>query len=692
MGSRNTIKIGSWAVCPTLNSLERDGETIKLNPRTMDVLVHLASHAPDVVSAEELIRDVWRGRAIGDGPVYQSINELRKALGDDSRDPHYIETIPKRGYRLAVPVEISREQIPIVGLARLQRVFPQRRRSVAAVLVGMSLLVIISVYLAPWRLTRTDPLLDAQTIAVLPFANLGRDRGDDYLGEGIAEEIIHALSNGSGLRVISRTSSFSFQGTSADIREIGERLGASVILEGSVRLEGDRLRIIAQLIDTASNTHLWSGAFDQPLADLITMERDIALAVADRLMGEEVDVNRVAAALPLLEDLDAYEYYLLGRQRMRNANGVWGRWEISEANRAIEYFRRAIAVDPSFARAYTGLADALLLGDVVGREITETHEVSQEVGKEAMAAIDEALALDPLLAEAHASQGLALQLTRQGSVRAVEAYRQAIALNPNLAYPYYRLGRVISIGVFDQFDAYAEEAVAALETAIELDPMSAENPKWLGLALQRLGRHKEAATYFERAAELRNGSTTNGKIHLALAQDQYEIAADLIHQFNGKALVPLYEMVIGHDDHARELFEELDSQRGLASIDDNIGWGYYPAVNAAHLALKAGHAETGAELLEIARPMLEKATESAYTGGGAYYLLASISAIQGQTGEALDSLEQAIAHGWTRHWYAERDPNLESLWDDARFQKRIADLKLEMDDLRAELEPLAALE
>ncbi len=143
-----------------------------------------------------------------------------------------------------------------------------------------------------------------------------------------------------------------------------------------------------------------------------------------------------------------------------------------------------------------------------------------------------------------------------------------------------------------------------------------------------------------------------------------------------------YEMVIGHDDHARDIFEEIFPERDPVSDIGIIGWGYSPAINSAHLPLKSGDAGTAAVMLEDARRALAPALEDRYTAGGANYLLASISAIEGQTDEAMDLLEKAIASGWTSHWYAPRDPNLESLWSEPRFQALIADLRSEMDRLR----------
>jgi tetratricopeptide (TPR) repeat protein len=151
-------------------------------------------------------------------------------------------------------------------------------------------------------------------------------------------------------------------------------------------------------------------------------------------------------------------------------------------------------------------------------------------------------------------------------------------------------------------------------------------------------------------------------------------------------------MVIGHDDHARDRFDEIASEYDLVAETEDFQWGYYPAVNAAHLYLRGGDAEAAAVMLEESRRTLNPALEDQYLAGGAYYLLASIAAIEGKTDAALDMLEEAIASGWSKHWYAPRDPNLESLWDERRFQALIAGVRTEMDRLRREIQPLVARE
>ena len=396
MGETNKVKVGDWTVTPALNLLEGDGRSVKIQPRTMDVLVYLTEHAGEVVATDELIAAAWQGRVVGESAIYERIKKLREAFGDDFRQPRFIQTVPKRGYRLTAPVHTLPPEVR--DPTWFQRLFPQRWQQVAALLSVLSMLTVFLYILSPWSLLRTAELWDPPTIAVLPFTNLSGNDGEEHLGEGIAEEIIHALSNGSGLRVVARTSSFGFKDSSIDVPEIGERLGASVILEGSVRNVNGRLRVIAQLVRSEDGYHLWSDAFDRPMDELIAVERDIAIAVAERILGQNADTARVAAALGPVADISAYDYYLLGRHHLRNPSGRLRNWPASEAKLSIAYFQRAVETDPNFARAYSGLADALLLRHFIGKDrFLEDFNVPSELAEEVMSLINQSLSFDPQL-------------------------------------------------------------------------------------------------------------------------------------------------------------------------------------------------------------------------------------------------------------------------------------------------------
>jgi len=709
----------------------------------MDMLVCLAEHHGEVLSTSKLIAEVWGGRIVGDHSVYRLVQQLRTALGDDPNNPRYIATVTRRGYRLIAPVEPLHDHMLAAQIARGRKILSSRRGQLIAALSGsFALAALVALSVQPF-FAREGPYA-SETIAVLPFIDLSAGQDSAYLGDGIASEIIHALSNGSGLRVIARTSSFSFKNASVVIAEIAAQLGASVVLEGSVRREDDRLRVIAQLVDAETGDYLWSEDFDRAVDELIAVERDIALAVAARLTGNTADSTRIAAALPPVDDIEAYEFYLLGRERMRIPSGLSRDWSRADADQAVAYFRRAVAADPTFARAYAGLADALLQRAVIGRGVPRPGEISSAVAEEALAAIDRAENLAPTLAETRVSRGLAARVLEQDDERAFALYREAIALDPNLVRAYYHLARGVQ----------GDEGIAALETAVELDPLSAELHLWLARLLRDHERSGEADPHLERAMRasdppiaafllaadhkrengrpdeairlleplladprfaaqrnrVRNWLTglyldvgdleraeasvdpsdssdlaEDRRIRLAIARDRLADAAERVHRSPTQSFAALWELLLRHDEHALALFDALGPDPDDTYLSDYVGFGYHPGISTAYLMQRTGEDSVMRAALDAAWHEIEPLLTDAHARGGAYYLLASRNAILGDNDAALAALEQAVASGWQRVWYAERDPIFDSLRGDPRYAAALASMRTRQAALRESL-------
>jgi TolB-like protein/DNA-binding winged helix-turn-helix (wHTH) protein len=273
---RDPFRLGDWLVEPLLNRLTRGDESVHLEPRAMDLLVFLAQHPGEVLSRETLIDGVWAEQFVGEAVLRQTIAALRDALGDDAREPTFIETIPKRGYRLiaaVAEVEPPVEQETGRPAAR----FPGLRR-VVWVAVGAALLLAVIVALL-WH-GRQAPPAGPKRIVVLPFENLGPPE-DEYFADGMTEEIISRLAAVSDLHVISRTSAMYFKGTAKKLSEIGDELGVDYALEGTVRWDrsGDgegRVRITPQLIQVDGDRHLWSERYDEVIEDIFELQSDIA--------------------------------------------------------------------------------------------------------------------------------------------------------------------------------------------------------------------------------------------------------------------------------------------------------------------------------------------------------------------------------------------------------------------------------
>ena len=298
--AQKSLKVGSWIVNPSLNSMSCEGRTVRLEPKVMAVLLCLAQHPGETLSKGQLFQAVWPNIIVTEAVLKRCIAELRRAFDDDARNPHIIETISKRGYRLLAPVS-----------APAARTAP-----------------------APPESAVTD------SIVVLPFANMSADPENEYFADGITEEIIDALAQIQGLHVVARSSAFSFKGKYIDLRVLGEQLKVRTVLEGSVRRADNRLRITAQLVSTADGYHLWSERYDREMKDVFAIQEEIAQAITQRLKltfpWREKELVKTGTP-----NLEAYQSYLKGRALLYKGG--------SATSRALPWFRRAVEIDPNYA-------------------------------------------------------------------------------------------------------------------------------------------------------------------------------------------------------------------------------------------------------------------------------------------------------------------------------------------------------
>lgn len=359
----------------------------------------------------------------------------------------------------------------------------------------------------------------AKSIAVLAFANLSADPDDEYLSNGLSDEIINALTKIEGFNVVSRTSSFAFKDAKEDIRTIGRRLNVRSVLEGSVRRSGDHLRVTAQLIDVGNGYHLWSDRYDRDMRDVFAIEDEISENVAQALEVVLSDDERRAIKKVPTEDIQAYDYYLRGRQ-------YFYQFRRKSLEYARNMFTRAIQVDPGYALAYAGVADCCSFLYIYWG----SHKEDQE---HAEAASQKALELDPDLAEAHAAHGLAVSLSKRYD-EAAEEFRTAIRLNPNLFEPYYFDGRAsfergdferaaqlferaaavrlddfqspffaaqcyAAMGLENKTDAAYRTALDSIRQHLELNPDDARAVTMGAVSLCRLGDRRQGLEWADRA-------------------------------------------------------------------------------------------------------------------------------------------------------------------------------------------------
>ncbi|HUE88150.1 MAG TPA: protein kinase [Vicinamibacterales bacterium] len=393
--------------------------------------------------------------------------------------------------------------------------------------------------------------VSAKSVAVLPFANLSPDPDNEYFADGMTEEIINALAQIEDLHVPARTSSFAFKGKQEDLRVIGAKLGVGVVLEGSVRKAGNRLRITAQLVNVADGYHLWSDRFDRTLDDVFAIQDEIARAIADRLRVSLGTSGDHPVVTPPTQNLRAYELYLQGRFFWNQRGpGLF---------KGLQCFQEALALDPAYAVAHAGLADAYsLLGFYGAMRPNDAMPRAKD-------AAQRALALDDGLAEAHASLGFVSMAFDWDWETAEAEFRRAIVINPKLVAARYWYAAYLALipGRFDEAVTEARrsveldplavyprvqlgtvlyisrrfaDAVAELELAVQSEPSFFLAHRLLGLALFELGRTDEAVAALQRAIDLSNR-----------------------HPWAVAELCGMYGQ-LGRTEEAIPLYEELDSR------------------------------------------------------------------------------------------------------------------------------------
>jgi adenylate cyclase len=390
-----------------------------------------------------------------------------------------------------------------------------------------------------------------RSLAVLPFADLSAERDQEYFGDGIAEEILNALTKIGGLHVPARTSCFAFRGLNLDARDIGQRLGVEALLEGSVRKAGQRLRISVQLVDARNGYHLWSERFDREVADIFAIQDEIAESVINALELSSARQNERHLVKHSTANVKAYEFYLRGRK-------LFQKWTRHNINLGREMFERAIAIDPNFAAAWAGLATAHvhLFGCDNEPHLEKAHEASAR-----------ALSLDPKAAEAHVAAGQGLSMEQRYADAAAE-FERAIELDPTLFDAHYYYAR----SCFKSGDL--EKSLRLFQEAQRVRPDDYQPLYLEALVLTQLGQHEQARKAYQRALALTTRS-------LDLYPDEarsYVLGAGALAR-------------LGEPERAKEWAERSMS---LASDDDAILY------NAACAFAVAGEEERALDALERA--------------------------------------------------------------------------------------------
>jgi TolB-like protein len=418
----------------------------------VDVLVVLAEHAGEVVTRDELFEAVWQGQVVSDERLTHAIAELRRALHDDRDTPTYIETVPKRGYRLIGHIRAA-------NVTPSEPVIHPTGRKLG--IIALALLLLVPVYIAfDTLVSETDT--GEKSIAVLPFVNTSGDPDQEYFSDGLSDTLIHVLAQVSDLKVTAKTSSFYFKDKNIDVGEIARRLKVGTILQGSVQKAGDRVRVIAQLVNAGDGSHLWSKSFDRDLEDIFAVQDEIAQEVVKALKVTLLDAEEERLSQRYRPTLEVYEQLILGRYEM-------GKRTATSLAAAEQHFKKAIELDPDYVPPYVDLSETY------DHQVIHGGLVFEESLLRRQPLVDKALELDPLSGEAHLGRATLhssqrIKTGEENSSAVEEGVLKAIELNPNYALAHqWHSGLLYGKGRY-------QEALAQIRVAAELDPMS--DPTW----------------------------------------------------------------------------------------------------------------------------------------------------------------------------------------------------------------------
>lgn len=534
------FEFGRFRLDPAGRVLYRGKQAVALPPKAVDVLLVLVQKAGTVVDKDELMKHVWRDAFVEEGSLTRTISVLRKTL-DSGDGEEYIATLSKRGYRFVAPVKEAAT--------------------------------------APESPAEGKKLM----LAVLPFENLSGDPEQEYFSDGLTEEMITQLSrlNPERLGVIARTSAMMFKGTKKRIGEIGRELGTGYILEGSVRRSANRVRISAQLILVADETHVWAENYDRSPGDVLLIQSEVARSIAQeiRVTLTPQEEQRLAQAPKV--SAEAYEAYLKGRHS-------WNKRTEEGMRKSISYYEAAIREHPEYAMAHAGIADSYVM--LACRGMVPAKETFQK----AKAAAQKALELDGSLGEAHGS--VAHVRLHDWDWQGLEKdFERAIELDPSQAIVYYWYGEyLMSMG-------RPEEAIAMTQRAFAMDPLSPVVGASLAMILYLARKFDEALEVLKRVGEihpdhflphLRAGLVRIQKHQFGQAIAELKKAVELAnHSTETEAALALAHAAAGETKSAMKLTRELEKQQAQR---------YVLPYNIAKIHAAGGNKEKAFEWLEKA--------------------------------------------------------------------------------------------
>jgi TolB-like protein/DNA-binding winged helix-turn-helix (wHTH) protein len=483
--TKDVVRFGPFELDTSTWQLRKSGTRIKLPQQPLQLLAMLLERPGVVLTREELQRRLWPSEVFVDFDhgLNKNIQKLREALADSADSPHYIETIPRVGYRfigqvaeppqplVEEPEALETPLLPLTEPAEPKGLW--RRKVLWALILGC---LATAVGLAFWLDHRRSQTAPIRSLAVLPLENLSGDPNQEYFAEGMTDELITELASIPDLRVVSRTSVMQEKGVRKPLRQIARELDVDAVVEGSVVRLGDRLRITAQLIDAREDKHLWARSFEDRATDVLSLQDNVAREIAAQA---KFALAPKPATAPRQMNPEAQDAYLRGLYFLHRRDAI----------KSAGYFQQAISIEPVFAAAYAGLSQALLLQNLMALA------PAGDLLPKATAAAKRAIELDPAGGEAYSALGDIETFERNWPAAERDLLR-GIALRPN--NPLAETGYGIYLAAMNR----PEEAVTHMRRAVKLDPLSFFTNRLLGSALYFNRQFDESLHYLQLAAEL----------------------------------------------------------------------------------------------------------------------------------------------------------------------------------------------
>ncbi len=541
------LRFGIFEADLRSGELTKQGTRLRLQQQPFQVLTMLLEKPGELVTREEFSNRLWPRTIVDfDHGLNKAIGKIREVLGDSSENPRFIETVARRGYRFLADVTVVRDRQPetiaedparrgdsvLLDLAEAGK--SSRRPTRAWSLFGFGLALVLAASLS-WILyprSYSSPVI--RSLAVLPLDNLSGDPSQDYFAEGMTDELITRLAQISALRVISRTSVMAYENARKPLPEIARELNVDAVVEGSVSRSGERVRITAQLIQMPTDTHMWAQSYDEDLQDTLALQSKVARDIAEQISVTLSRQEQAALVKSKSVNPEAYEDYLKGRY-------FWNKRTADGLKKAIAYFKHAIDTDPTYAEAYSGLADSYALSGDWEYGVLPPRDAFPL----AKAAATKALALDESLGEAHTSLAFALDLYGWDWAAAEDEYRLAIKLNPGYATAHHWYAWHLMVM------GRNSEGIAELRKAENLDPLSLIISADLADALCIAHLYDDSVRESRKTLEMDPG----------FAVAHYEL---------GQAL----EQKHMHDAAIAEFQKAIDLAGHSAAFDSNLGYVY----------------------------------------------------------------------------------------------------------------------